>query len=287
MHNSTLFDWNNLQYFTLLVEHETLTATAEVLGVQHSTVARRIGELEQGLGISLFDRIGKRYLLTHDGRQVYQYASELAKDIKGLQRFAEQASSLNVRVTVSAPPVVAKALLAPTLAKFYEKHKNITLIIDSNKQTSDLHHKQADIALRLVYPNRPDLVVRRLRTLSFGFFARPDYLANTPAKARRYLTLHDRSALSAWSEGLIGEQDLSLGSNEFDVIKQAALDGLGVGLLPSLYTIGTPLAATGIDGKPVAEATLEKTLYLVMHQDIRQSAAVSAVVEFLVGVLGE
>lgn len=286
MNNDALLDWNNLQYFVLLVEHETLTATAEVLDVQHSTVARRIGELEQGLGILLFDRIGKRYLLTEDGKQVYQYASELAKNIRSLQRFAGRQASLSVPVMVSAPPAIVKAFIAPNLGKFYQSHDNIALIIHSSAQMSDLHDRQADIALRTVYPSKPDLMVRRLRTVSFGFFVRPDYLQKTPHKDRRYLGLSAKTSLSAWCESAIKERTLDFACNDFEVIKQATLDGLGVGFLPCVSVMDTPLVATGIDDGSVAMATLDETLYLVSHQDVRRSAAVAAVVDFLVEIMG-
>ena len=58
------WDWNSIRHFTTLVEKQTLTAAAEHLGVQHSTVSRQIAQLENALGLRLFDRIGKRYLLT-------------------------------------------------------------------------------------------------------------------------------------------------------------------------------------------------------------------------------
>ena len=86
-------DWNDLQHFVTLVEQETLTAAAEALGVQHSTVSRRIAQLEGALGVRLFDRIGKRYLLTENGTRIHAQAQELAKDILTLQHLARGASS--------------------------------------------------------------------------------------------------------------------------------------------------------------------------------------------------
>ncbi len=61
-------DWDDLHHFAVLVEKETLTAAAEALGVQHSTVSRRIARLEATLGLRLFDRIGRRYLLAKTAR---------------------------------------------------------------------------------------------------------------------------------------------------------------------------------------------------------------------------
>ena len=77
-------DWNGIGHFTALVEKETLTAAAEHLGVQHSTVARQIARLETALGLRLFDRIGKRYLLTADGERLHRHACGICKDMNML-----------------------------------------------------------------------------------------------------------------------------------------------------------------------------------------------------------
>ena len=71
-------DWDDLHHFAVLVEKQTLTAAAEALGVQHSTVSRRIARLEATLGLRLFDRIGRRYLLSEDGARIYAQAQEIA-----------------------------------------------------------------------------------------------------------------------------------------------------------------------------------------------------------------
>ena len=79
-------DWNGIRYFATLVEKETLTAAAAALDVQHSTVSRQIAQLEQALGLRLFDHIGKRYLLTADGERLYRYACDLCKEMNVLER---------------------------------------------------------------------------------------------------------------------------------------------------------------------------------------------------------
>ena len=75
------WDWNGIRHFTTLVEKQTLTAAAEHLGVQHSTVSRQIAQLENALGLRLFDRIGKRYLLTPEGERLYRQACENSTDM--------------------------------------------------------------------------------------------------------------------------------------------------------------------------------------------------------------
>ena len=139
-------DWNDVHHFTVLVERETLTAAAEALNVQHSTVSRRIERLEQTLGLRLFDRIGKRYLLPEDGARLYQHARGLATDMQQLGRIARETVQAMSKVIVSAPPLIAKGLLMPHFAEFRRRQPRICLTLHSEVQLSNLHRRQADIA---------------------------------------------------------------------------------------------------------------------------------------------
>ncbi|MDO5104194.1 MAG: LysR family transcriptional regulator [Lautropia sp.] len=278
-------DWNDLQYFTTLVAQETLTAAAEALDVQHSTVSRRVAQLEASLGLRLFDRIGKRYLLTDDGRRIHAHVEELAKDIHTLQRLARGAGELQARVVVSAPPLVLRDLLtARRLTTFSKQHPHIRLVIQAEARLSDLHARQADIALRLVRPEQKDLVIRRLRSVRFGFYALPQYLKKHPRERWRFLLIPTAANQGRWARQLIGDDKTALACNDFLLIKQCLLEGMGVGLLPDFFV--TPADTL----KPVAlqdktPEVLEESLYLVMHEDVRRSPAVRTVADFLVETL--
>ena len=131
------FDWNDVHHFITVVEKETLTAAAEALDVQHSTVSRRIAYLEACLGVRLFDRIGKRYLLTGEGQRLYAQAAEIAKNIRVLQHMAHEEAQAVAEVVVSAPPVVLQTLLPAHLPAFYAEYDSIRLILQSNVQLSN------------------------------------------------------------------------------------------------------------------------------------------------------
>lgn len=279
-------DWNDLQYFVTLVERQTLSAAAETLGVQHSTVARRVAQLESSLGLHLFDRIGKRYLLTEDGRRIHAHAQELAKDIHSLQRMARGAGEMQARVVVSAPPLVLRNLLnARQLAAFARQQPHIRLVLQAEARLSDLHARQADIALRLVRPTQNDLVIRRLRGLRFGFYASPAHLRH-PRQDWRFVLIPASGHQGRWARQIIGSDTPALECNDFLLIKQCLMEGMGAGLLPDFFV--TP----SDDLKPVAvqEQTpevLEEQLYLVMHEDVRRSPAVRTVADFLAQALAE
>ena len=192
------WDWNGIRHFTALVEKQTLTAAAEHLGVQHSTVSRQITQLENALGLRLFDRIGKRYLLTPEGERLYRHACEICKDMSMLQRTAREQAELRHSVVISAPPFVARLLLMPHITDFYRKHNDIRLIIQSDAALADLHGRQADIALRLVRPTQNDLAVRRIAHFSYRIYGHEGYLETTRRKDWRFVQIAVNTRFSRW-----------------------------------------------------------------------------------------
>lgn len=276
-------DWNDLQYFITLVEQQTLTAAAEALDVQHSTVSRRIAQLENALGVRLFDRIGKRYLLTEDGTRIHAQAQELAKDILALQRMARGAGDLQARVVVSVPPLVLRELLpARQLAAFAAQQPHIRLVLQGEARISDLHARQADIALRLVRPEQNDLVARRLCRLRFGFYASADYLRQT-RQTHRFLLIPADARQGRWARHIIGSDAPALECNDFLLIKQCLTEGMGVGLPEFFVSPADPLEPVALHAD--APEVLEEDLYLVMHEDLRLSPAVRATADFLIAAL--
>ena len=255
--------------------------------MQHSTVSRQIAQLEQALGLRLFDRIGKRYLLTADGERLYRHACDLCKEMNVLQRVAREQAAVRHSVTASAPPFVARLLLMPHLTDFYRKHADIRLHLLAEAALADLHGRQADIALRLVRPTQNDLAVRRLRDFAFRPYAHRDYLTRHRADWQ-FVQLAVEARHSRWFMEQIGEDaDIVFASNDFAAVKQAIAGQIGIGILPDFAVSpvdGLQTVALRADEPPPACAA---ALYLVMHEDVRRSPAVRAVADFFGEVLAD
>ena len=279
-------DWNDIRHFIVLVEKQTLTAAAEALNVQHSTVSRRVAQLEGALKLRLFDRIGKRYLLTDDGQRIYAQAQEIAQNINMLQRSAREQRSAMTEVVLTAPPAVIQSLILPHLGDFHARQPRIRLVLDSSIGFSNLHQRQADIALRLSRPEQNDLAVRALRTVHFGFYAHADYPAITARTDWQFLNFTATTRFNRWAADQMANERILASSNDFCMHKQALLRGLGVGMLPDYAVFPsdnlTPVAIHS--GMP---ETLQGTLYLIMHEDVRRSPNVRAAADFWVQVLAE
>lgn len=275
-------DWNDLHYFVTLVEQQTLTGAAETLNVQHSTVSRRIAQLESALGLRLFDRIGKRYLLTDDGRRIHAQAQEVAVNMRVLQRLAREQREEIDEVVVSAPPVAAQVLLMPHFADFGRLHPNIRLTLQSSVMISNLHDRQADIALRVVKPEADDLVACRLRDVHYRLYAHPEYLKNTPRHDWAFFALNGHGTHGEFlSKQLIGRK-IIFSSNDFSLIKTAITAKTGIGLLPDFYVrVEDGLLPVHLNDNATPE-TFSRALYLVMHEDLRRSPKVRKTADFLI-----
>ena len=278
-------DWNDVHHFTVLVERETLTAAAEALNVQHSTVSRRIERLEQTLGLRLFDRIGKRYLLTEDGARLYQHARGLATDMQQLGRIARETVQAMSKVIVSAPPLIAKGLLMPHFAEFRRRQPRICLTLHSEVQLSNLHRRQADIALRLVRPAQDDLVARRLRPVHYRLYAHRDYLRHTARADWSFLTLDPVGAHGLWLAETLAQEQTAFICNDFGLIRDAVAQQCGIGLLPDFCVRREdPFCQVTLGDAPTEFAA---TLYLVLHEGLRHATNIRAVADFLVEKLEE
>ena len=276
------WDWNGIRHFTALVEKQTLTAAAEHLGVQHSTVSRQIAQLEKDLNLRLFDRIGKRYLLTPEGERLYRHACEICKDMGRWRRTAREQAAVRHSVVISAPPFVARLLLMPHLAAFYRKHGNIRLILQNDAALADLHGRQADIALRLIRPTHNDLAVRRLHGFSYRIYGHESYLKNTRRNHWQFVQIAVETAFSRWFSTQIGEEaDIIFASNDFAAVKQAITEQIGIGILPD-FAVSTDdgLRAVAL-AEGEASPAFAAEIFLVMHDDVRRSPAVRAAADFI------
>ncbi|WP_201508949.1 LysR family transcriptional regulator [Psychrobacter alimentarius] len=306
--------WDDLAYFVCLVEKQTLTACAEAMNVQHSTVARRIEHLEQTLSINLFDRLGKRYVLTIEGERLYHQALEVKKEMVTFQRMAIDQNALQGKVVVSAPPVWANEVLMPALADFRQRFPDIVLALSGDVSMSNLHQREADIAIRTRRPTQEDLVVRTLGSSTYRFYAHDKYLKDTESEQWQLIEFQANARVLAWSQAFMQQQDytIAFSTNDLYMACHAARQKIGFALLPDfLARQHTELVAVDpinrstltdleIHSSAVNYLTTELLqpeqldthspiplaqsypLYLVMHPDVRRSARVRAVADWLI-----
>lgn len=278
-----MLDWDDLRHFTALADAGTLSAAARRLRVEHATVARRVAALEAATGAKLVDRRSGRYVLTDAGQRVAQHARRMEDEAFALER-ALQGSRETVAgtVSVSAPPLFASMLLAPRLTDLRRRHPQLHLRLLGEARWASLSRGEADVVLRLGRPADPTLVVRLAGSLAYGLFAAPGYAEATPAADVAFIAFDESLDHLPQQQMLLeeaGERPVVLRSNDLGIQMAAAQGGTGVVALPAFAAVQAGLV-------PVSPRRLTRDLWLAYHQDLRGSAAVAAMVGFLVDCVG-
>ena len=164
MQNGPMYDWGDLKVFIAVARAGSTLAAARALGVNQTTVARRVAALEDTLGARLFDRHQDGYRLSECGRLILAQAERVEVEAETLGRLiAQRRRDLSGVLRVTTPEIYANFWLTPWLAAFMDQYPEIKVEVVATDQRLDLVRGEADIAVRAgSMPTDPGLVVRRL-----------------------------------------------------------------------------------------------------------------------------
>lgn len=273
--------WDDVRHFLALSREGSLSATARVLRVDHSTVARRVTSLETALQTKLFDRMARGWLLTEKGQELARQASLLEEEMQALWRAASCHAALSGRVRISAPPLLLNEFLVPRLSGFTQKHPAIELELIGETRGADLNRSEADIALRMCMPTNAQLVARRLCQVSYMLYGLEKW-RQAPEQEQVFIGF-DRASLDwrkTWLELHVGPRRYALRTNSMRAMCHAALSGLGIALLPCFLA----RANERLGPVPGLAEPLTCPVYLVMHSDVRRAPRIRATADFLIAL---
>src|SRR6185295_18986358 len=147
----TMIDWDVVRYFLAVARGGSVRAAAQRLGVNHSTVLRRIAQLEKHLGAQMFEKLPSGYRLTAAGEEVVQLAEQMEASSQQLEtRVFGRDQSARGLLRVTLPPFLATHLLMPDFADFARTHPDIEMEILSSGELANLTNREADVAIRIV-----------------------------------------------------------------------------------------------------------------------------------------
>lgn len=281
-----MFDWEDLRHFTIFAQEKSLSAAARRLKVDHATVARHIAALEGALHLKLVERRPRAYFLTPDGENIAEIGKRMELDSLAVERSAAGGqSSLSGEVTVSAPPAMAAALIAPRLGELRGKYPDLHIRLSGDTRNVSLVRREADIAIRLSRPVDAELVVRKLATVTFFLYASQGYLMANDAAARAYIAYDesmDDTPQQTWLQAQAGANPIVLRSNDLAVQAAAAVAGVGIAVLPE-FMGGQDERLVQV---PHAGAAPEREIWVAVHSDLRHSPRIQAVMAFVAGCFG-
>lgn len=280
-------DWDDLKVLLALSRGGSVAAAARAMGVDQSTVSRRLAALEEAVGCPLLVRGGREFSWTVEGRTMIgsAEAAEAAVQAATRQLRTSRLDAAGV-VRVSTTPGIA-AFLLRVLPEFQRKHPGLDIDLSGLLEHVDLAKGEADVALRGGEPTEPDVVARKLVRGAWFAYASEAYLreAGRPQSLddlRRHRLVLLAPALHAiapglrWLEDHRGEGTAVIRVDNIQAAAQVAALGRGIVVLPVVLALAEP-ALVRAWPEPVAFTDL----YAAYHASMRGVARIQAAVEVL------
>jgi DNA-binding transcriptional LysR family regulator len=282
-------DWDGIRYFLEVARTQRVSAAARRLGVQHTTVSRRIHLLEQSLDTVLFNKSkASGYTLTEDGQRFFTHAERIESAMLTAQEdVSGQAAALSGHLRVGATEGFGSYVLAPLMVDFERRFPDITLDIMPVPRFISLSKREADIAISLEQPQRGPYLHTRLGEYSLLLYGTRDYLeSRPPIRGREDLPSH---RYIGYVEELLFSDHLrylddivpaaNVGFRSTSVIAQyhAALQGNALAILPCFMAAQDPRLVPVLPD----EIRVTREFWMYCHEDLRQSRRVMALWDFI------
>lgn len=278
-------EWSDLQFFVAVCERGSIGGAAQALGVNHSTVLRRIANLESTLGVRLFDRLARGYALTAHGQELATGVTGVQEQLDAAQRRVTGADlALSGLIRLTAPDTLLKSLLLPMLGDFQREHRQVQLEIVGNNQFLNLTQREADVAVRGSNSPPENLVGRRVGNIQTALYAARTYL-DGPGKDCKEADWrwvgHDPSLAhlesAKWMQKHIAAERVGIRVTSLVAMAEAVAAGFGVGWL--LCPLGDALPELVRLREPPRD--LDTQIWVLTHPDLKRVARIRALTDFL------
>jgi DNA-binding transcriptional LysR family regulator len=279
-----LFDWNDLVFFLELARQGRLAPVARRLKVDHTTVSRRIAELERDLSVKLFDRNRDGFVLTERGHRLFDIAERIEQEAASVEPAmgADNATAAG-RVRVVTMEGIGAFFLASRFAELAVQNPGITVELVTERHIISLTKREADIFISFVHPTGAKLAVKKLGSFRLALFASRSYLEQRGMpKDRAELAAHtfvdyveDLIAIQPvhWLLDVLDPTNVAFRSSSMHAQQQAIAAGAGIGLLPLFSAKGDP---TLIPVLP-EQVKVYRDVFHTVHEDLQFMARVRIV----------
>lgn len=287
MHNTEMFDWNDLKHFLAVARHGSTIAAGKALRVSQSTVHRRLSELEKQIGRKLVRRTASGYRLTDFGKELVPYAERIEATIKDFERQVGDAGrdrSGVIRVTCPEPIVHR---MKPLIERFHDCHPNLRVEFVMSDRYLDLSKGEADVAFRSGDTD-DELVGRKIADSVWAVYASRDYIArhgkpeHIEELSRHSLVCLDESMknhrVAKWLSDIAPEARITARNNSVLGLLYAVKSGVGIGPLPTAIADTEPDLVRVLG--PIPE--LARSWRLLTHPDLRRSPRIAAFFDFII-----
>ena len=273
-------NWDDLRVFLAVARSGSVSSGARQLGLQHSTVSRRLHKLEEDLGARLFDKAPSGYALTDAGENLMQAVDRMEQEVISIDgSLSGQDLMPSGPLRVSTIDNMATTVLMPMFTGFSRRYPEVSLHLMVSNNDVSLAQREADVAIRMSNTPPDTLIGKRLVTVSSTIYASPGYLEQLRRDGGepQWLGVECCQFHRSWTKQACGD-----GEHRFFVddtlLTQAALrEGVGISILPCF--MGDPDPGLVRYSEPCAEWDLG--LWILLHPDLRRTARVLAFRDYM------
>jgi DNA-binding transcriptional LysR family regulator len=283
-----MFDWDDLRVFLAVARTRKIAPAARALGIDATTIARRLARLEKTLGPELFEMGAGERTLTARGQALLRHAESVeSATLAAMEDVTGHEHHLTGQVRLSVAEGFGTWVLAPGLAEFSQRHPGIRLDLITASGFLNPSKREADMAVMLARPQRGRLSVRRMGDYHLHLYAAPDYLARagTPQSTAdlrnhvlagyvpEFIFSPELDYLDEVEAGL----EASLRATSINMQHRMIAEGAAIGVLPDF------IARRDCALVPVLADQVEimRSFWLVTHGDLKKLPRIAAVAHWL------
>lgn len=281
-------DWDDLRIFLAVARDESLSAAGRRLGMDASTVGRRVARLESAIGSALFLKTPQGYALTEAGERLVAPAETAEQAAQAAAEATRREAGISGQLRIGAPDGCANYLLPQIASAMCAAHPGLEIQIVAQPRVANLSRREADMAISVSAPDTGRLVVQRLSEYRLHLAGQADYLARHPPI--RSLDDLKRHAMIGYIPDMIFDRELDylsatgvasavISSNSVSVQMQAIRAGAGLGIVHGFAMPFVP------ELRPVLgdQIALTRNFWLLRHADDRASRRLNLLAEELAG----
>jgi DNA-binding transcriptional LysR family regulator len=286
MHNR--INWDDYQYFLKVALLGSLKGAAEALGVNHSTVFRRINSFEDKMDVRLFERLKTGYVLTEAGEEILEQVQRIDDWMHEIDRkLLGKDIRLSGTIKISTTDTLGYYWLPPYIRQFKGEYPNIVIDVDIKTRFTNLSRREADIVIPTVNEHPDYMVGRQLAPIIIGLYASKDYVDRNgkPQKVgdlSSHSMLFPNEALAGlplikWLRKYVPSKAIIASSDKLTGLYKIAQQGLGIAPLPHYVGDSDPDFVKVMD----VPRRFHRNIWILTHPDLRHTARIRAFMKFM------
>lgn len=288
------FNWDDISLFLALARHKSLSQTARVLALTHSTVGRRIKALEAALETKLFERTVNGFLLTDAGEVLLCEAEGIEAHVSKISTaFNGEETQVGGTIRVATMEALGSLYLAPRFVQLYKRHPSVRVELVTASHWINLSKREADVLISFPRPLGHRIESEKIGEFALFLYASPEYLEEfgTPGelddlKNHRFIDYIDELVVISavrWLSDVQRRQETVFRSTSLVAQYHAAVGGMGVAMLPTFIAASDPRLVQILP----EQISVLRDFWLSVHKDIEHIPRVRLVLDFLKNLIQE